>query len=411
MMSMMPLQATVSDSSMKATAGWFLERNKDKNRPLTRILKSNPASFFHHVVQLIIRNRYHIAPSLRVVNDRGEVFEVWNDQDRFVHKLLELQVRKTFYHHLSKRCIHLKGHGGMPIHLHALNKALQRYRYVYRTDIKSFYASIPHKQLMKMLRRRMDDPVLIRLLYETISAPIWVNGELVQRQGKGIPLTCPLSPLLAAIYLSSIDQLFDQKQDIFYVRYMDDFIILTKNKKRLEEVVRLARQEMNELKLDPHPRKTFVGKTIRGFSSLGYDFQGTASAMLKAPHGLKTSLKILTYALYAPVFRLVLRCEASFSPNAISTLPVTERPPKKAGGPIRRKVTQVVRAETMRRCFLRSLILYKKACDREQVEGYWKRFLIWCQHRVSEKDQWLLWNSERRWDYFLTQILPFYSTA
>ena len=357
------LQNMIADRRVNTAFQWFMEKHGDSGRCVAIAIKERRAEFTHSLVQSIIRNTHKISPSFRVVNDKGEVFEIWQDPDRLIHKLLEQSVRRAFVSSLSKKCIHVKGHGGMKHHLKRLNKALEKYPYVYRTDIKDFYASIPHKALMRMLREKIDDPVIIRLLYETISAPIWVEGELMSRNGKGIPLTCPLSPLLAAIFLSSIDQLFDQRSDVFYIRYMDDLITLTKSQNRLEEVVRMTRQEMNALKVDPHPKKTFVGKTIRGFSFLGYDFS------------------------------------------------VVVRPPKKPGGPVKREVTQTVRAETMRRCFIRSLLLYKNSDSRERIEGYWKKFLIWAEHSVSEKDQWMLLTSESRWDYFLTHILPFYSTA
>ncbi len=330
---------------------WWMEKHGDSGRSLVKVIRTQRSALVHSLQQSIIRNTYKISPSIRVVNTKGEVFEVWQDPDRVVHQLLTQALRKAFHTALSKKCIHVKRHGGMKHHLNRLKRSLERYPYVYRTDIKGFYASIPHKELMQMqrapikielknekrrkirrnsgaymtylsilshilrklvafkafleapLRLKIDDPKILRLLYETISAPIWVEGKLISRHGKGIPLTCPLSPLIAAIYLSSIDRLFDHCSDVFYIRYMDDYIVLTKNHQRLEEVVAMARAEMNVLKLEPHPKKTFVGKTIKGFSFLGFDFS------------------------------------------------VEIKPPKKEGGKPIRHVVQTVRAATTRRCF------------------------------------------------------------
>ena len=340
-----------------------MNKNGDKHHSIVRAIQKDRKGLINNLHQLIIRDIYRPSPSIRMVNKKGETIEVWALMDRIVHKLLEQLLFKAFYPRISPCCIHVKRHGGMKKGLSKLKDALQRYPYVYKTDIQACYASISHDLLMKMISEVISCEVVLGLIRAVILAPVRVNGELIQRNGKGIPLTCCLSPLLCAIYLSSIDQLFSEKKDIFYLRYMDDFIILTKNHKRLEEVVAQARAEMNALEVDPHPKKTFVGKTIRGFTFLGFSFQ------------------------------------------------VTERPPKKPGGKPLRHVTQTVRAETMRRCFLRSILIYKNSDSRERIEDYWKNFLSWAQHSVSEADQWMLWTSERRWGYFLTHILPVYSSA
>jgi RNA-directed DNA polymerase len=356
------LQNMIATRRFHQALAWWLEKHGDSGRPLARIIRTQRSALVHSLQQSIIRNTYKISPSFRVVNPKGEVFEVWQDPDRVVHQLLTQAVRKAFRTVLSRKCIHVKRHGGMKFHLKRLNRSLERYPYVYRTDIKGFYASIPHKELMQMLRSRIDDPVILRLLYETISAPIWVKGKLISRNGKGIPLTCPLSPLIAAIYLSSIDRLFDQCSDVFYIRYMDDYIVLAKNHQRLEEVVAMARAEMKVLKLEPHPKKTFVGKTIRGFSFLGFDF----------------TVKI--------------------------------KPPKKEGDRPKREVTQKVRKSTLRRCYLRSFLLYKNAGSRTRIESYWTKFLQWAAPSARDGTIWM-YSGERRWSEFINVIVPYFSSS
>ena len=300
------LQKMITPWRLKQALTWWMTKHADSGRKLASFIKVRCGHLIHLFQQSILRNTYKISPSFRVVNTKGDVFEIWQDTDRVVHYLLAETVRSAFHTVISPKCIHVKRHGGMKHHLYRLKRALERYPYVYRTDIKRFYASIPHKALMRMLRSRIDDPVILRLIYETISAPIWVEGKLQSRKGKGIPLTCPLSPLIGAIYLSSIDRMFDHCSDVFYVRFMDDIIVLTKNHKRLENVVAMARAEMNVLKVAPHPKKTFVGKTIRGFSFLGFDFG------------------------------------------------VALKPPKKEGDRPIRQVTQKVRSSTLRRCYRRA---------------------------------------------------------
>ena len=87
----------------------------------------------------------------------------------------------------------------------------------------------------------------------------------------GISRGCPISPLLGALYLSSLDNHFANK-DVYYIRYMDDILILSKTRWQNRKVVRQLNQILNELKVEKHPDKTFIGKVEKGFDFLGYHF-------------------------------------------------------------------------------------------------------------------------------------------
>lgn len=60
--------------------------------------------------------------------------------------------------------------------------------------------------------------------------------------------------------------------DVYYVRYMDDILVLTKTRWHLRRAVRILNQTFAELKLAQHPDKTFIGRIEKGFDFLGYHF-------------------------------------------------------------------------------------------------------------------------------------------
>jgi len=62
------------------------------------------------------------------------------------------------------------------------------------------------------------------------------------------------------------------KLDVKYIRYMDDILILLPTKWKLKKAVRVLNQTFDELKLEKHPGKTFIGRIERGFDFLGYHF-------------------------------------------------------------------------------------------------------------------------------------------
>ena len=74
-----------------------------------------------------------------------------------------------------------------------------------------------------------------------------------------------LSPLLGALYLAPLDQATEKlvaSGKIFYVRYMDDFVLLARTRWHLREAISSVYRVMKELKLHLHREKRFVGKTL-----------------------------------------------------------------------------------------------------------------------------------------------------
>ncbi|MHC8370640.1 reverse transcriptase domain-containing protein [Pseudomonas sp. MDT1-85] len=83
---------------------------------------------------------------------------------------------------------------------------------------------------------------------------------------RGIPLGCSLSPL-GGFYLYRMDRI--SRPDWFYLRYMDDVLVLTPTRHKLREAVRTINRLFEELELEKHPDKTYVGRIERGFTFLG----------------------------------------------------------------------------------------------------------------------------------------------
>ncbi len=62
------------------------------------------------------------------------------------------------------------------------------------------------------------------------------------------------------------------RMGLFYVRFMDDWVILAPTRWKLRGAVKAVQELMGELKLVLHPDKTFIGRIARGFDFLGYWF-------------------------------------------------------------------------------------------------------------------------------------------
>ena len=60
---------------------------------------------------------------------------------------------------------------------------------------------------------------------------------------------------------------------LFYVRFMDDILVLSPTRWKLRKAVKAVNQVLGSLNLEKHPDKTFIGRIERGFDFLGYHFR------------------------------------------------------------------------------------------------------------------------------------------
>lgn len=91
-------------------------------------------------------------------------------------------------------------------------------------DLEKFFDTVNHHRLMWLLRTRIADVVLLRLISRFLRAGMLKDG-LVSQRVKGTPQGSPLSPLLSNIVLDELDKELERRGHCF-VRYADDLIIM-----------------------------------------------------------------------------------------------------------------------------------------------------------------------------------------
>ena len=127
-----------------------------------------------------------------------------------------------------------RAHGAMD----EIRKNLQGGRLeVYDADLSSYFDSIPHDKLMRMVERRIADRSILKLIRMWLRCPVVEEGGQGsgKRPRKGTPQGGVISPLLANIYLHEMDRAFREDKSGPYrvanarvVRYCDDFVILAR---------------------------------------------------------------------------------------------------------------------------------------------------------------------------------------
>ncbi len=159
--------------------------------------------------------------------------------------------------------------------------------WVLKCDIRKFFANIDHDILKSILLKHIQNKDTLSLL-ETIidsfsSNPIGkaygVNSiyDSLDSLGlalrvKGLPLGNLTSQLLVNIYMNEFDQYVKHKLKVkYYIRYADDFVILSQDKKYLEDTLKQMKEFLeSNLKLVMHPDKVFIKTIASGVDFLGW---------------------------------------------------------------------------------------------------------------------------------------------
>lgn len=134
--------------------------------------------------------------------------------------------------------------------------------WVLEVDIKSFFDEIDKQKLRDILRTRVADGVIVRLVGKWLNAGV-LEGGVVTRSDRGTPQGGVISPLLANIYLHTVlDQWWVEtmqpriKGKSGLVRYADDFVIVFRRKRDAERVKAALSERFAEYGLRLHPDKT-----------------------------------------------------------------------------------------------------------------------------------------------------------
>lgn len=196
-------------------------------------------------------------------------------RDRLVHQAIVTAIEPSFekrFMYDSFSCRVGKGtHAGVARLRSFLRQASHnntRKVYALKCDVRQYFASIDHEILLNRIERHVSDEGILQLLRSVIMS----HGV---ETGKGIPLGNVTSQLFANIYLHELDWFI--KQDLgarFYIRYCDDFIVVSSDKEYLESLIEPIRQFLlTQLRLDFHPHKVTIRSWQQGIDFLGFVLQ------------------------------------------------------------------------------------------------------------------------------------------
>jgi len=143
-----------------------------------------------------------------------------------------------------------------------------------KADIKHYFNEIDYAILLEILKRRIKCRKTIWLIEKIIQNKVRIKRgvSVLFPICKGIPLGNLTSQFFANVYLNELDQFVKYKLKIrFYIRYVDDFVILHKSKTQLEEwKLEIENFLKEKLKLELHQDKSKIINLSKGVDFVGF---------------------------------------------------------------------------------------------------------------------------------------------
>ncbi len=179
--------------------------------------------------------------------------------------------------------------------IHFLASPGRNYLWVFEADIKACFDEIDHQALMRRVRRRIEDKRILALVKAFLRAGVLSEDGISRNTNAGTPQGGILSPLLANIALSVLDEHFEAKYEALgpewtrskrrraghpimrLVRYGDDFVILVAgNREHAEALKDEVSGVLAPIGLRLSEEKTRVCHIDEGFDFLGWRIQRRA---------------------------------------------------------------------------------------------------------------------------------------
>jgi len=134
--------------------------------------------------------------------------------------------------------------------------------WIVEVDIRKFFDTVDHAHLRIILRQRIRDRVLLRLIGKWLNAGV-LEGLVLSHPDEGTPQGGVISPLLANIYLHEVlDEWFvrDVQPALIgraaLVRFADDFAVLFEHRRDAERFLAILPKRFGRYGLTLHPEKT-----------------------------------------------------------------------------------------------------------------------------------------------------------
>lgn len=195
-------------------------------------------------------------------------------RDRVVQKAITATIEPIFERDFATQSYGFRPGRSCKDALRRVDQLLkQGQTWVVDADLKRYFDTIPHEQLLRRVEEKIADGRVLELIRKYLKQGVLEEMREWEPEA-GTPQGAVISPLLSNIYLDPLDWLMAGR-GIEMVRYADDFVVLCQSEAEARQALALVQQWTAAAGLTLHPEKTHIVDATQpgGFDFLGYHFE------------------------------------------------------------------------------------------------------------------------------------------
>ncbi len=251
---------------------------------IAAIEQQGEAAFLAELEQALRQNTYQVSSVRRVYipkagqPHRERPLGIPTVKDRVVQMAVKIVIEPLFEADFLPCSYGFRPQRTARMALNVLADKLQTgYEYVVDVDLKSYFDTIDHDLLMRLVQRRVRDKRVLRLIRAWLKAGVLDEGKITHPV-RGSPQGGVISPLLSNIMLHEVDRQWSRGEapltaSVILVRYADDMVLLARTVSDAQETWNRLQAQFTALRLEMNLEKSRLTTVQEGFAFLGFEFR------------------------------------------------------------------------------------------------------------------------------------------